>query len=95
MTMSIILDARTANDHFPGIGRYVVNLAQALTRVTPDLDLRLLIDPSAQATRLALPDLPHIDCPISPFALQQQWIDCLTDEPVATSTFWAKAKSTA
>ncbi len=72
--MPIILDARTAIDHFPGIGRYVVNLAHALTRVAPALDLRLLIDQAVPMTRLALPDLPRIDCAISPFALQQQWI---------------------
>jgi glycosyltransferase involved in cell wall biosynthesis len=69
----IILDARTAIDHFPGIGRYVVNLASALKRVSPELDLSLLRDPSAPALRLALPDLPTIDCAVSPFTLSQQW----------------------
>ena len=59
---SIVLDARTATDHFPGIGRYVVNLASALQRSTPDLDLTLLRDPSAAAQRLTLPDLPALDC---------------------------------
>jgi len=71
--MSIILDARTATDHFPGIGRYVVNLSQALTEIAPDLGLTLLYDPSAAATRLTLPDLPRIACSISPFSIQQQW----------------------
>ena len=71
--MPIILDARTATDHFPGIGRYVVNLASALQRVAPDLSLILLRDPSAAAQRLALPDLPALDCAASPFALPQQW----------------------
>jgi glycosyltransferase involved in cell wall biosynthesis len=69
----IILDARTATDHFPGIGRYVVNLASALKRVAPELDLTLLRDPAAAAQRLALPDLPTLDCAVSPFALSQQW----------------------
>ncbi len=72
--MSIILDARTANDHFPGIGRYVVNLSQALTKIAPDVGLTLLHDPSAAATRLTLPDLPRIACAASPFSIQQQWI---------------------
>jgi glycosyltransferase involved in cell wall biosynthesis len=72
--MPIVLDARTATDHFPGIGRYVVNLARALRQVAPDLDLRLLHDPSAAATRLALPDLPTIHCPVSPFSPRQQWV---------------------
>ncbi len=69
----IILDARTATDHFPGIGRYVVNLASALQRSAPELDLMLLRDPSAGQQRLALPDLPALDCATSPFALAQQW----------------------
>ena len=68
-----VLDVRTASDHFPGIGRYAVNLARALAKVSPDLHLSLLRNPSA-ATRLALPDLPRIDCPASPFSLRQQWI---------------------
>ncbi|CAG0936783.1 mannosyl-N-acetyl-alpha-D-glucosaminyl-diphospho-ditrans,octacis-undecaprenol 3-alpha-mannosyltransferase / alpha-1,3-rhamnosyltransferase [Thermoflexales bacterium] len=68
----LILDARTATDHFPGIGRYVVNLASALKRIAPDLDLALLRDPAA-AQRLPLPDLHALDCTVSPFALAQQW----------------------
>jgi len=69
----IVLDARTATDHFPGIGRYVVNLASALKRITPDLDLTLLRDPATPAQRLMLPDLPTLDCAVSPFKLSQQW----------------------
>jgi alpha-1,3-rhamnosyl/mannosyltransferase len=69
----VILDARTAADHFPGIGRYVANLASALKQTTPELDLTLLRDPSAGTQRLTLPDLPALDCAISPFALSQQW----------------------
>ncbi len=70
---SIVLDARTAVDHFPGIGRYVVNLASALQRVSPELDLALLCDPSAVAQRLNLPELPILNCTASPFSLAQQW----------------------
>jgi glycosyltransferase involved in cell wall biosynthesis len=71
--MTIVLDARTATDHFPGIGRYVVNLAHALKSIAPELDLRLLCDPNALSSRLALLNLPITNLPISPFALQQQW----------------------
>jgi glycosyltransferase involved in cell wall biosynthesis len=71
--MPIVLDARTAADHFPGIGRYVVNLAHALKSIAPDLDLTLLRDPKARSSRWALPDLPAAYLPTSPFALQQQW----------------------
>jgi glycosyltransferase involved in cell wall biosynthesis len=72
--MPIALDARTATDHFPGIGRYVVNLAHALVRVAFDLGLSLLYDPSAAATRLTLPNLPRVACAASPFSLRQQWV---------------------
>ncbi len=71
--MSIVLDARTATDHFPGIGRYVVHLSQALVQIAPDLHLTLLHDPLASATRLTLPNLPRIACSASPFSLRQQW----------------------
>ncbi len=71
--MKIILDARTATDHFPGIGRYVVNLARALAQTSIAGQLTLLHDPSAAATRLQLPALPQIACPVSPFSLRQQW----------------------
>jgi glycosyltransferase involved in cell wall biosynthesis len=72
-SMPIVLDARTAADHFPGIGRYVVNLARALTAIAPELDLTLLRNPNARSSRWALPDLPAAYSPTSPFALQQQW----------------------
>ncbi len=73
MSRSIVLDARTATDHFPGIGRYVVNLASVLTHIAPDLDLLLLHDPSAVSTRLQLPNWPRLACAVSPFSIQQQW----------------------
>ena len=38
--MRILLDARTIQDHFPGIGRYVYNLADALA---PQIDGELLL----------------------------------------------------
>jgi glycosyltransferase involved in cell wall biosynthesis len=72
--MPIVLDARTATDHFPGIGRYVVNLSRALMRIAPDLSLTLRHNSTAKATRLTLPDLPGLACTTSPFSIQQQWI---------------------
>lgn len=70
--MRVVLDARCATAHFPGIGRYVVNLARALRMVATDLDLLLLVDSSAH-DKLSLPDLPQIECHVSPFSLAQQW----------------------
>ncbi len=71
--MSTVLDARTATDHFPGIGRYVINLARALSLLVARDELKLLHDPTALATRLPLPDLPRVACAASPFSLTQQW----------------------
>ncbi len=46
LTRRIVLDARTATDHFPGIGRYMANLVQAL--VAPlRKQLLLLRDPAS------------------------------------------------
>ena len=73
-SLHVALDARTATDHFPGIGRYVVNLAHALARIAPGLPISLLYGPSANPTRLSLPALPRLDCSASPFSLRQQWV---------------------
>jgi glycosyltransferase involved in cell wall biosynthesis len=70
--MRIVLDARCATTHFPGIGRYIVNLARGLQSIAPDLDLILLVDSSARG-RIPLPALPQIECNVSPFSLSQQW----------------------
>jgi glycosyltransferase involved in cell wall biosynthesis len=73
-SMRVVLDARTASDHFPGIGRYVVSLARALKGIAPDLDLVLLRDPTATGQRLALPEVPTMACAASPFSIRQQWV---------------------
>lgn len=73
-SLSVILDARTANDHFPGIGRYVASLARALMELEEAPELTLLVDPRAQPGRLQLPPLPTLPCPASPFSLRQQWL---------------------
>lgn len=70
--MGLMLDARTATDHFPGIGRYVTNLARALTTLTPALPWQVLRGPHLNP-RLPLPDWPGPSTDISPFALAQQW----------------------
>jgi len=70
-----VLDARTATPHFPGISRYVTNLARAMMPLlAPDERLTLLHDP---AHPLALPPADAVQCvPVaaSPFSLQQQWL---------------------
>lgn len=73
MNESIVIDARTATAHFPGIGRYVVNLVQGLLRVVPTLPITLVQSPvSIEPSNL--PDLPRISCPVSPFSASQQWV---------------------
>jgi glycosyltransferase involved in cell wall biosynthesis len=72
------LDARTATDHFPGIGRYVFNLARAMRPLLHG-DERLLVlrDPAGSSpwdwTPLAGGRLQVVDVPVSPFSPRQQW----------------------
>ena len=80
-----ILDARTAVPHFPGIGRYVTNLASALApQLTAGEELSLLESPSAAEPAKAsahtwqaeeafqLPGTTII-APAAPFDIRQQW----------------------
>ena len=80
-----ILDARTAVPHFPGIGRYVSNLASALApQLTAVEELTFLASPStAGPTKARTPSsqaeeaiqLPgkSITAPAAPFDIRQQW----------------------
>lgn len=73
-----VLDARTATNHFPGIGRYVAHLAHALDRLlTPDEEMTVLYRPNAPARQ---PVCPHawqrttcLPVNTSPFTPPQQW----------------------
>jgi len=73
-----VLDARTATAHFPGIGRYVNNLAQAMAPLLEgEEELLLLCDPNSPSPldlatthrRARVTDLA-----VSPFSLRQQWV---------------------
>lgn len=71
------LDARTATNHFPGIGRYVSNLARALVdELAADEQLLLVHDPD-QPSRWQLPpqgaQVRWLSVHASPFSLKQQW----------------------
>jgi glycosyltransferase involved in cell wall biosynthesis len=73
-----VLDARTATPHFPGIGRYVRNLAAHLIphlRETESLTLLAHRDHPLKGLRFdrANPQIQTIYTPVSPFSLQQQW----------------------
>ncbi|MCY3993120.1 MAG: glycosyltransferase family 1 protein [Caldilineaceae bacterium] len=80
-----ILDARTAVPHFPGIGRYVSNLALALTpSLTASESLTILDNPTIPALQdmsASSPELERatkrpgttVSAPVSPFDIRQQW----------------------
>ncbi|MBC7226906.1 MAG: glycosyltransferase family 4 protein [Thermoflexales bacterium] len=78
MTPHYLLDLRTATDHFPGIGRYGVNLARAMAPLLgPEEQLTLLRDPARPSpwdlSALAGERVRVVDVPLSPFSLRQQW----------------------
>lgn len=77
--MRYALDARTLTPHFPGIGRYVGNLARALAHEIEGEE-RLLILWNPEATPHWDGKLPAgenvewVEAPVSPFSLRQQWL---------------------
>jgi alpha-1,3-rhamnosyl/mannosyltransferase len=71
--MTVVLDARVATDHFPGIGRVAIRLAEALVRVRPESDLAVLHDPASISKRLGRPAGRLIPCRARPFSLASQW----------------------
>ena len=74
MSAHYILDARTATPHFPGIGRYVANLARALVQLlAPDERLTVLHDPAYPVSLPPSDAARTIPLAVSPFALRQQW----------------------
>ncbi|HVN87513.1 MAG TPA: glycosyltransferase family 1 protein [Candidatus Binatia bacterium] len=76
--MTFCLDARTARDHFPGVGRYVFNLARALAPCLDPSERLIVLHDAAPGDswklhRLTEAGLQLVDAPISPFDLRQQW----------------------
>ncbi len=81
-----ILDARTAVPHFPGIGRYVRNLAPALIPLlTPGERLTILDSPAAPPSKDATMSgrelegasqrpVKTVTAPVTPFDIRQQWL---------------------
>ena len=72
-----VLDARAATNHFPGIGRYVSSLAQALALELADNERLLLLRDPSRPSRWQLPPesekVTWLDTAVSPFSLAQQW----------------------
>jgi alpha-1,3-rhamnosyl/mannosyltransferase len=76
--MNLCLDARAATSHFPGISRYIKNLAQAmLTELRPDDTLNLLLgyDRSFNWIQNRPQHASWTGSSVSatPFSVQQQW----------------------
>ncbi len=74
---TFILDARTATDHFPGIGRYVSHLARHLVpQLAVNERLLLLHNPQAKSgwqMPAAQENVSLVASAVSPFSLSQQW----------------------
>lgn len=77
--MRIGLDARYASDHFPGIGRYIVSLAQALADLEHGHTLVLICGAGAASERYSLADLARaqnvelVQARSGPFSARQQY----------------------
>jgi len=75
--MHIVLDGRPIQDHFPGIGRYVYELARVLPTLVPQYRFTLLYQPTAPNHFFPLEALPAdlVRQPVdaSPFNLWQHW----------------------
>ncbi len=67
--MRLILDGRPIQDHFPGIGRYLYNLAAGLAGLPDAPEIILLHDPARPSTRfdLAALGVRLEPLPVSPF----------------------------
>jgi alpha-1,3-rhamnosyl/mannosyltransferase len=74
--MDYVLDVRTITPHFPGIGRYVHNLARALPAQLLPTERLVLLGSAAQIAalrRVIVQPIGEIACDLSPFDLRQQW----------------------
>jgi glycosyltransferase involved in cell wall biosynthesis len=76
--MRIVLDVRTIDDHFPGIGRYAFQLTRALAREKDRGELVLLSNAGLANTRFDLaalasePDVRVIPTSVRPFTAMEQ-----------------------
>ena len=72
--VTFVLDARTATAHFPGIGRYVANLAAALIPLLSDDERLTVLHHPAHLSSLPRSErVQVVSVSASPFSLRQQW----------------------
>lgn len=76
MPLTYVLDLRIASEHFPGIGRYGVDLARTLPGFLEENEHLILIrDPVHCSFPFPSGERVHVlDIPASPFSLAQQWL---------------------
>ncbi|MCS7285612.1 MAG: glycosyltransferase family 1 protein [Anaerolineae bacterium] len=76
MPVNYVLDLRIANEHFPGIGRYGINLAWKIPKfLEKDERLVLIRDPGHCSFPFPSGDkVETFDIPSTPFSLAQQWL---------------------
>ena len=74
--MNYVLDLRTATDHFPGIGRYGLNLARKLPEFLEEGECLVIIRDPARSPYHFQPGskVRIVDIPSTPFSLSQQWL---------------------
>lgn len=75
--MIFVLDVRTATPHFPGIGRYVTNLARALVGQLQSSESLLFLgrpEQASQFTDTRSTAVQFVACPATSFGLEQQWL---------------------
>jgi alpha-1,3-rhamnosyl/mannosyltransferase len=71
--VKIIIDARTATPHFPGIGRYVSNLIEALNSFHGQISIHV-IKSQPHVTSYVSQPYPSTVTNASVFSLSQQWV---------------------
>src|SRR5581483_5281721 len=74
---TFVLDGRTMQDHYWGIGRYVFHLARGLAHIAPQNHFRVLYNPHAKNTRFNFAELVHTNLELCPapanaFSLAEQ-----------------------
>lgn len=69
----IVLDARTATPHYPGVGRYTRELARILSAT---IDLAIIVNPLQSGIERDLWSLParRVSVPHNPRSIAQQWV---------------------
>jgi glycosyltransferase involved in cell wall biosynthesis len=74
--VNICLDVRTAQGHFPGVGRYTANLARALIPSLAEAERLVLLSggvPPFDIIPAGGSRTRVVNAPLSPFSLRQQW----------------------